>query len=125
MRLGFAIQLGTVRFLRTFLEDPCDVPAGVVDFITIQLGASIDGALATYRASQWRWRHPLEIRERYGCCDFSNTRAQWRLIGWLCFVLDRYGSAGQLPGCVCVPTVAFGACWQRGSQRIRRSVWTP
>jgi TnpA family transposase len=83
MRLGFAIQLGTVRFLGTFLEDPCDVPAGVVDFIAIQLGASIDGALATYRASQWRWRHPLEIRERYGYRDFSNTRAQWRLLRWL------------------------------------------
>jgi len=50
MRLGFAIQLGTLRFLGTFLEDPCDVPAGVVDFIAIQLGASTDGALAELRA---------------------------------------------------------------------------
>jgi hypothetical protein len=83
MRLGFAIQLGTVRFLGTFLEDPCDVPASVVGFIGNQLGASIDGALEAYRANQWRWRHPPEIRERYGYRDFSNAPAQWRLFRWL------------------------------------------
>ena len=83
MRLGFAIQLGTVRFLGTFLEDPCDVPASVVGFISSQIGGPIDGGLDAYRASQWRWRHPPEIRERYGYRDFSNAPAQWRLLRWL------------------------------------------
>src|SRR5271165_3515230 len=29
------------------------------------------------------WRHPPEIRERYGYRDFSDEFAQWRLLRWL------------------------------------------
>ncbi|MDO8606214.1 MAG: Tn3 family transposase [Phaeospirillum sp.] len=83
MRLGCAVQLGTVRFLGTFVEDPCNVPSCVVSFLSTQLNTPIEGTLEAYRASQWRWRHPLEIRERYGYRDFSDVSAQWRLIRWL------------------------------------------
>jgi hypothetical protein len=83
MRLGCAVQLGTVRFLGTFLEDPSDVPLRVVSFLGDQLRTPIDGTLDLYRASQWRWRHPLEIRERYGYRDFSDPFMQFRLNRWL------------------------------------------
>jgi hypothetical protein len=83
MRLGCAVQLGTVRFLGTFLENPCEVPPRVVGFLGDQLGTPIAGALDAYHSSKWRWRHPVEIRERYGYRDFSDPAPQWRLLRWL------------------------------------------
>jgi hypothetical protein len=38
MKLGFALQLVTARYVGLFLEDPLDVPAEVVDFVACQLG---------------------------------------------------------------------------------------
>ena len=37
-RLGFAVQLGTVRYLGGFLDDPTAVPGNVVEFVSRQLG---------------------------------------------------------------------------------------
>jgi hypothetical protein len=83
MRLGFAIQLGTVRFLGTFLEQPAEVPIQAVAFMAGQLGIQAGGLLAEYAASAWRSRHPAEIRDRYGYRSFSEPFVQFRLNRWL------------------------------------------
>jgi hypothetical protein len=83
MRLGFAVQLGTVRFLGTFLDDPADVPAGVVADLARQLGIADPGCLARYRESRTRWQHAAEIRARYGYREFTDPAAGFRLVRWL------------------------------------------
>ena len=49
-RLGFAVQLGTVRFLGTFLADPSEVPRGVVAYLARQLGIADSSGLKRYAA---------------------------------------------------------------------------
>jgi TnpA family transposase len=83
MRLGCAVQLGTVRFLGTFLEDPAEVPPRALRFVADQLGLPSDGLMAAYAASRWRVRHPADIRERYGYLAFSDPRVAFRLNRWL------------------------------------------
>ncbi len=79
MRLGCAMQLGTVRFLGTFLDDPTDVPRLVVRCMADQLGLAVDGHMEAYRASGWRRQHPAEIRQTYGYRTFAEPGVRFRL----------------------------------------------
>jgi len=82
-RLGFALQLTTVRFLGTFLSDPTDVPASVTTYVAAQLGLTEVGILAQYSNSGNRWEHVREIRERYSYRDFTDYAESCALVRWL------------------------------------------
>lgn len=96
MRLGFAVQLGTVRSLGIFLDDPTDVPAGVVADLTRQLGLAGFGCLTRYCEGRIRWQHAAEIRVHYGYRALSEPTAGFRLVRWLyslCWIgSDRLGA---------------------------------
>ncbi len=83
-RLGFALQLVTVRFLGTFLEDPAAVPFTVLHFVAAQIEVADLTCVAAYRQSEQRWRHTAEIRARYGYSEFVDRGLQFRLGRWLC-----------------------------------------
>ena len=83
MRLGYAVQLGTVRFLGTFLDDPADVPPGVSGDIARQLGIADPRCLTQYRKGRAKWQHAREIRAGFGYREFTDGGARFRLARWL------------------------------------------
>ncbi len=83
-RLGFGVQLATVRFLGTFLADPTDVPPGIIAHLAAQLGIADPACLARYGARATTWReHAGDIRRAYGYRDFTDQPAHFRLVRWL------------------------------------------
>ena len=83
MRLGFAAQLGTVRFLSTFLDDLAGVPAGVAADLARQLDIADPSCLAHYREGRTRWQHAREIRTLFGYREFTDPFVSFRLTRWL------------------------------------------
>jgi hypothetical protein len=82
-RLGLALQICTVRFLGTFLNDPIDVPSVVINYLAKQLGIRKLADLSLYRDSKTKWEHTVLIRQRYGYQDFNSQPEHWRLVRWL------------------------------------------
>src|SRR5664280_2502847 len=72
-RLGFAVQLGTVRAVGRFLEDPLDVPWPAVEFLADQLAIGDASCVKKYvQRSQTPYEHAWEIRDRYGYRSFDD-----------------------------------------------------
>ena len=82
-RLGFALQLLTVRFLGTFLPNPTEVPAVVVAHVARQLALADVSCLPRYLDPEpTRHEHRTEIRAVYGYRDLGPPWS-FRLARWL------------------------------------------
>ena len=83
-RLGFALQLGTVRFLGTFLPNPLAVPPGVIQFVAHQLQVTDLARLPRYLERPETSRtHTATIRQHYGYRDFTAQPWHFQLVRWL------------------------------------------
>jgi len=84
-RLGFALMLGSARFLGVFPGADLKIPASVVVFLIGQLGLKEAPSLKSYfDLGGQRKRHVALVRERYGFTEFSeNGHARFRLTRWL------------------------------------------
>jgi hypothetical protein len=83
-KLGFALQLTTVRFLGTFLTESTNVPSNAVAYVAAQLGIHDVACLADYAARPTTaWDHAVEIRRVYGFRDFGDASAAFPLMRWL------------------------------------------
>lgn len=82
-RLGFALQLTTVRFLGTFLDDPAEAPPAVLQMLSHQLGIRNPGCISRYRENRLHHVHAAEIRNLGGYRDFSDPILGLQLGRWL------------------------------------------
>ncbi len=83
-RLGYSLQLTTVRYLGTFLADPIAVPPGVITHVAAQLGIADTSCLLSYGTREPTHReHAGEIQRRYGYRDFVDPGEHVRLVRWL------------------------------------------
>jgi hypothetical protein len=82
-RLGFALQLSTVRYLGTFFDDPIAVPSSVLQSLSHQLAIHTLDGLQSYRKGEQREEHVTKIRKRYGFGDIIEPRVGFRMTRWL------------------------------------------
>jgi hypothetical protein len=83
-RLGFALQLCTVRFLGTFLSNPTDVPPEVIIYLSKQLDIRDHTCLHHYLdRPATHHEHAREIKRYYGYKDFNDQPEYSQLVEWL------------------------------------------
>lgn len=81
-RLGFALQLVTVRYLGMFLPDPLDVPAEVVAYLAEQLDIADPTCVKSYtERKQTRYDHQDEIVRADGLTEFAQVEGE--LVAWI------------------------------------------
>ena len=108
-RLGFAVQLATVRMLGTFLPDPTDVPDAVVDFVADfvadQVGVADRSMLAGYlERDKTRYEHQWEITEAFSYRPWSDPGAQLQV---RVFIASRAWTSPEGPTALFERTVVW------------------
>ena len=84
-RLGFALMLGSARFLGVFPGAGAEIPSSVTAFLRSELSLQEGSSLKGYfDLGGQRKRHLALIRARYGFTEFAdNGSARFRLARWL------------------------------------------
>lgn len=103
MRMGFALQLVTVRHLGTFLNDPLDVPTEVLDYLAQQLEVADPSCAKRYLERRpTRFEHAEEIKRVLGLTDFGHAEAE--LSAW---IDARAWTTGDGPKAIFLDAVAW------------------
>ncbi|WP_152559647.1 DUF4158 domain-containing protein, partial [Vibrio sp. ER1A] len=82
-RLGFALQLSTLRYLGLFIKQPFDVPDIVLETLAEQLNINEKVDYQRYLEGSQRWHHVQQIRDHYGYTDLSEGRIVFYFCRWL------------------------------------------
>jgi hypothetical protein len=78
-RLGFALQLTTVRYLGLFLPNPLSVPGEVVGYLAGQLKIADTGCVGRYvERRNTKFEHADEIKAEFGLHDFEEREKELR-----------------------------------------------
>lgn len=95
-RVGFGLQLGTVRMLGRFLDSAADAPHGAAEYVMQQLDVGDSSCLQAYGSRpQTVFEHTWEIRRAYGYRDFGEAQAEFS--SWLdARVVCSLSCSGQL-----------------------------
>lgn len=81
-RVGFGLQLATIRALGTFLADPLEVPTEAVDYVAGQIGVADPSCVKAYaQREKTRLEHQWEISRTDGYRDFAAGREE--LAAWV------------------------------------------
>jgi TnpA family transposase len=84
-QLGIAVQIGSVRFLGTFLIEPQwhSVPSNAVGYVAAQLDLEPDQWTEYLRHRQTVYDHQALVRQHYHYRDFSDPSEQFATVRWL------------------------------------------
>jgi len=93
-RLGYGLQVLTVRHLGVFLADPLDVPWRLVEHVARQLDIADPTVVKTYGEGTIRFEHQADIAQAYGYADFNAQPGHFGFLRWL---FQRAYMAGERP----------------------------